>query len=246
MAHETEIKLRIEDVGEFLVRLKALGARAVIRGPVARRTGRVFESNLLFDTPEEDLRKRGELVRIRTETAPELRARSKRKPSGVGAQRVLMTYKRPVNGTDAWKEEEAEGSRHKVREEMELEVRDGATLAKILEGLGMRSWFRYEKFRTTFRLPESQRWAKGLLIELDETPIGTFVELEGPAKAIDEAAKRLGFTERDYIVSNYFTLYRADCARRGEKPGHMVFRKRKGAKKRAARQKKARGWAFFS
>jgi adenylate cyclase, class 2 len=226
MGQETEIKLRIEDVREFLAKLKVLGARAV-PGPVAGRTGRLFESNLLFDTVEEDLRKRGQLLRIRTESSPAPAVRSRAKRSGPKAERVLITFKRPVNGTSEWKEEEAEQSLHKVREEIELEVSDAASLAKIFEGLGMRNWFRYEKFRTTFRLPESQRWAEGLLIELDETPIGTFVELEGPAKAIDETAKRLGFTEQDYIVANYFSLYRADCDRRGEKPGHMVFRRRK-------------------
>jgi len=46
----------------------------------------------------------------------------------------------------------------------------------------MSGWFRYEKYRTTFRLPDSNAWANGLLIELDETPIGTFVELEGPPR----------------------------------------------------------------
>jgi len=56
----------------------------------------------------------------------------------------------------------------------------------------MSGWFRYEKYRTTFRLPDSNAWANGLLIELDETPIGTFVELEGPAAAIDRAAEELG------------------------------------------------------
>ena len=59
-----------------------------------------------------------------------------------------------------------ERRRHKVREEIELEVSDGKSLARIFEGLGMNAWFRYEKLRTTFRLPGSRGWAKGLLIEL--------------------------------------------------------------------------------
>jgi adenylate cyclase class 2 len=114
-----------------------------------------------------------------------------------------------------------------VREELELRVSDGAALAKIFAGLGMPGRFRYEKYRTTFRLPASQRWARGLLIELDETPIGTFVELEGPAAAIDRAAKELGFASEDYIVTNYLVLYREECRRRGEKPGDMLFAKGK-------------------
>jgi adenylate cyclase class 2 len=91
----------------------------------------------------------------------------------------------------------------------------------------MSGWFRYEKYRTTFRLPDSNVWAKGLLIELDETPIGTFVELEGPAPAIDRAAQELEFSQRDYILKNYLGLYVEDCRRKGEEPRHMLFPNRK-------------------
>src|SRR2546430_12204052 len=79
----------------------------------------------------------------------------------------------------------------------------------------MRGWFRYEKCRTTFRLPASKAWALGLLIELDETPIGTFVELEGPAAAIDRAATELGFSKHDYLSKNYLRLYMEECRRKG-------------------------------
>src|SRR5205823_616783 len=111
----------------------------------------------------------------------------------------------------------------RVREENKMEVADAATLTSIFEGLGMSGWFRYEKFRTTFRLPASKAWARGLLIELDETPIGTFVELEGPAPAIDRAAADLGFSKRDYVLKNYLTLYVEECRRKGEQPVHMLF-----------------------
>ena len=93
--------------------------------------------------------------------------------------------------------------------------------------MGLRPWFRYEKYRTTFRMPDSKPWANGLLIELDETPIGTFVELEGPATAIDRAAEELGFSKHDYVLKNYLRLYMEDCRRKGEQPLHMVFPNRK-------------------
>jgi adenylate cyclase, class 2 len=227
MAHETEIKLRVTDLKELRTRLKVLAARFVGRGG-----GAVHEWNVLFDTPEEDLRQRGQLLRIRTETLADgsKRGRSKNK-------RVLVTFKRPIDGDDSWRDEEVRQRRHKVREEIELEVSDAASLTKIFEGLGMRGWFRYEKLRTTYQFPKSQRWAKQLLIEMDETPIGTFVELEGPAKAIDRAARLLGYSEKDYIVTNYLSLYLAECRRRGEKPGDMVFRKRKSLNKESQRAK---------
>ncbi len=72
---------------------------------------------------------------------------------------------------------------HKVREEIELRVQDAAALAQILERLGMRATVRYEKYRTTFRLPRSKTWAKGLLIELDETPIGTVCGIGGTSQS---------------------------------------------------------------
>ncbi len=136
---------------------------------------------------------------------------------------MSLTFKQPIaNQGDSEVVDEACGP-YKVREELELEVADAGTLARIFEGLGMTGWFRYEKYRTTFRLADSKAWAKGLLIELDETPIGTFVELEGPVTAIDRAAEDLGFSKRDYIQQNYLSLYVEDCRRRGEEPRHMLF-----------------------
>ena len=113
--------------------------------------------------------------------------------------------------------------RHKVREEIETELVDGETVQRIFEGLGLRGWFRYEKYRTTYVLPARHAWAKGLLIEMDETPIGTFVELEGPGEAIDRAAKELGYSPRDYVVKNYLVLYLDECKREGKTATHMVF-----------------------
>lgn len=117
----------------------------------------------------------------------------------------------------------ASGGRHKVREELEAEVGDPKNLARIFEALGMAGWFRYEKYRTTFRLPASLKWAKGLLVQLDETPIGTFVELEGPGEAIDRAARELGFSKSEYVLKNYLALYVEECRRRGQEPRDMVF-----------------------
>ncbi len=214
MAQEIEIKLRISDQKAFRRTLKRLGAR-----PVGRGSGRVHEWNVIFDTPEGGLAKHGQLLRIRTET-PETTPKKGRPASG---QRTLLTFKRPlVAGTSA-SASSPETHRHKVREEVEVEVANATVLAKIFEGLGMRGWFRYEKYRTTFRLAATSSWAKGLLIELDETPIGTFVELEGPPAAIDRAAQELGHTRRDYVLKNYLALYVAECRRLGQEPRDMIF-----------------------
>jgi len=215
VARETEIKLKIEDVKAFQRLLKKLGAQ-----PVGNASGRVHEENVIFDTPQGGLAKHGQLLRIRTQT-PEGGGNSKKSKS---KPRVVLTFKRPITRpSEADAKHPADGS-HKVREEIEMEVTDAATLTTIFEGLGMSGWFRYEKFRTTFRFPATKAWARDLLIELDETPIGTFVELEGPAPAIDRAATELGYSKRDYVLKNYLTLYVEECRRRGEQPIHMLFR----------------------
>ena len=215
MAQEVEVKLRISDPQALRATLNRLGARLVGRG-----TGRVHEWNVLFDTPQGDIAKRGQLLRIRTETPP---TKSKKRPAAL-AKRVLLTFKRPVAGEKtATSAGIQENGRHKVREEIELEVADATILAAVFEGLGLRGWFRYEKHRTTFRLPTAARWAKDLLIELDETPIGTFVELEGPPAAIDRAAHELGFSPQDYILQNYLALYVEDCRHQGLEPQDMLF-----------------------
>lgn len=217
MSKEREIKLRIEDLASLRRRLAKLGARVV--------RSRLHERNALFDTLERSLAKREQLLRIRTEL-----------PVGRGrkdASRSVLTFKRPIVKAGS----RHSGERHKVREEIELEVSDTKALATIFEGLRMSRWFQYEKFRTTFRFPASHAWAKGLLMELDETPIGVFLELEGPATAIDRAAKALRFEERDYILANYTVLYRQYCRRRGQTPGDMLFAKSRNGKRASIAKK---------
>jgi adenylate cyclase class 2 len=82
--------------------------------------------------------------------------------------------------------------------------------------IGLRSKFRYEKYRTTFRL-------RALHVDLDETPVGVFLELEGSPAAIDRAARDLGFTPKDYIRATYYALYAAERRRKGRLVRNMLF-----------------------
>jgi adenylate cyclase class IV len=221
MARETEIKLRIASVAEFRKKLKQVGARPVVAG-----SGQVHEWNTLYDTESQELRGKDLLLRVRVET-PTDGSRAKR------GKRFLLTFKGPLKGENAGSSpskrsanDHRYGSSHKVREEIELEVGDAKALGTIFARLGMHESFHYEKYRTTFRLPQSARWAKGLLIELDETPIGNFVELEGPSEAIDRAARLLGFSKDEYVLTNYLRLHAEECMKRGEKVGDMKFRGR--------------------
>ncbi len=151
---------------------------------------RIFEANTVFDTPQLRLRKAALLLRIRQ-----------------AGKTAILTYKgRPVPG------------KHKSREERELVIPDGDTMAAILNGVGFRPMFRYEKYRTEFQQARGQGIAM-----LDETPIGTFVELEGAPAWIDRTARQMGFSEADYITKSYGLLYREWCRRNHVKPTHMVF-----------------------
>lgn len=151
---------------------------------------RVFETNVLFDNPARDLLAGRCLLRIRH-----------------AGGRSLLTYK----GAPA-------GGRHKSREEIETPLTRPETLELILDRLGFEPVFRYEKFRTEYRLGN----ASGL-VTLDETPIGVFLEVEGAPGWIDSVAGALGFAERDYILASYATLYREHCRDLGVAPRNMVF-----------------------
>lgn len=152
--------------------------------------GRLFEANTLYDAPDHRLRKAEILLRLRQ----------------VGEKSVI-TYKGP-----------GEKGPHKTRPEVETTLGSVEKMGQILEQIGFRPTFRYEKYRTEF----TRDGAAGV-VTLDETPIGDFLELEGAADWIDQTASQLGFKERDYILDSYGTLYLADCERRGVQPTHMVF-----------------------
>ena len=213
MPRETEIKLHISNPKSFLRTLAKLGAKPA--------SPRVHEHNVIFDTPDGGLAKHGQLLRIRTET---LAANAKGKKRARNSNpRVILTFKSPPEQLAIAKLTHMTGGRHKVREEIEVVLTDAPSLQRIFEGLGLKGWFRYEKFRTPYKLPARQKWAKDLVIDLDETPIGTFVELEGPPDAIDRAARELGHSPRDYVLKNYLVLYIDDCKRQGLQPSHMLF-----------------------
>lgn len=88
----------------------------------------------------------------------------------------------------------------KVREEIETLVKDGVLLIQILERLGLLVCFRYQKYREEFE-------CQGVIVAIDETPIGTFVELEGNEASIIKIAESLGQGPQDYVVSSYRCLF---------------------------------------
>jgi len=207
-AHEIEVKLRIKDSAATRRKLAKIGAK-IVKREVSAKDGRVHELNTLFDTPQGGLARHGQLVRIRVESASP-NSRDSNAPKS-----AVLTYKGPAGAVAAPAADGESAGKYKVREEIEAAIGEPAALKRILEALGLRGWFRYEKFRTTYALPASAKWAAGLLIEFDETPIGDFLELEGPPPAIDRAATELGFSQSDYITKNYLLLHIEQCQREG-------------------------------
>jgi adenylate cyclase class 2 len=108
--------------------------------------------------------------------------------------------------------------RHKRREELEFRVGDFESCLALFAALGYPVACRYEKYRTEFA-----RGHEPGQVTLDETPIGVFMELEGPARWIDHTAKALGFPPAAYITDSYRTLYEAWCRDRAIEPGDMRF-----------------------
>jgi adenylate cyclase class 2 len=107
----------------------------------------------------------------------------------------------------------------KLREELETGVDDGERLVAILLRSGFRIWFRYEKYREEFALDE-------VVIAVDETPVGTFVEIEGSDRGIVAAVNALGRGPADYIVDSYRALFVRYCSEQGVPIGDMVFAER--------------------
>ena len=89
---------------------------------------------------------------------------------------------------------------HKHRLETETEIEDGEALVKVFASLGYQVSFVYEKWRTEYSDGHGH-------VVLDETPIGTYAELEGAAEWIDATAARLGVAQSEYITASYARLF---------------------------------------
>jgi adenylate cyclase class 2 len=163
---EVEIKLGAADPEAALRKITAAGFQVI--------APRVFEENLVLDTPSGALREKGLLLRLRK-----------------AGDCVTCTFKgHEIPGP------------HKRREEREFRASDFEEALALFRGLGFSPKFRYEKYRTEFARKDEPGH-----VTLDETPVGVFIELEGEAPWIDDAARELGFSRDDYILASYGRLY---------------------------------------
>jgi len=150
--------------------------------------GRRLQEDSLLDTADELLRRRRSVLRVRLESG-----------------RSFLTFKGPV-----------QPSVMKLREELETMVGDGTLMLRVLEELGFRVWFRYQKYREEFALDD-------VIIAIDETPVGTYVEIEGGERGIATTTEALGRCSSDYLLDSYRGLFVRHCQERGLPITHMLF-----------------------
>ena len=123
----------------------------------------------------------------------------------VESGKSFLTFKGPV-----------QPSIMKLRDELETVIGDGSVLIAVLEELGFHVWFRYEKYREEFALDD-------VIVAIDETPVGAFVEIEGGDRGIQEMAEALGRGPSDYVLDSYRRIYILDCESRGVSSADMLF-----------------------
>ena len=147
-----------------------------------------FEDNIVLDRRGE-LRTRGALLRVRK-----------------FGRFALATYKGPMS---------IEGG-IKSREEVQTGVESFELAIKLLDALGFKPVFRYQKFREVWRVREVE-------VVLDRTPIGEYFEIEGPVDVIRTVATDLGMSMDQAIRQTYADLYRQHRRTRSDLPENMVF-----------------------
>lgn len=171
---------------EVKLRLESPGAMRERLARLGARLARArhFEDNVLYDDPAGSLAGAGAVLRLR------------RTPHA-----STLTFKGP---------RELRGG-IKTREERESLVESAEAVDAILEHLGYRPVFRYQKYR--------ESWSyRGQQVEVDETPIGAFLEIEGDAAGIAAVASELGYAASDFLAESYVGLFRKGGGR-----ADMVF-----------------------
>src|SRR5271170_3897100 len=111
---------------------------------------------------------------------------------------------------------------YKQRVETETTIGDGETVAAIFASLGFSPAFTYEKYRT--------EWSDGTgHCVIDETPLGTFAELEGPEDWIDRTAAALAVDQGDLTNLSYGRMFELWKQETGNPANDLTFAEVVGA-----------------
>lgn len=121
-------------------------------------------------------------------------------------RRNIVTYKGPVSFSGSVKS----------RREVEVLISDAEKALELFASLGFAVVFRYQKVR--------EEWRVGPVIAaLDHTPMGAFLELEGPADALRRLTVALGLDLADALAGSYIELWRSRRAADPSLPEDMIF-----------------------
>ena len=116
---EIELKFKVANFREIIPQLKKLGGKCVWRGT---------EESWFFDTPAKTLKKKRQMLRLR---------------SWAGHSHSLTLKLEP----------ERSHKRYKVRDEFQIIVDDINVTREILKHLGFVEYIRYKKYREHWKLP---------------------------------------------------------------------------------------------
>ena len=134
-----------------------------------------FERNLRFDDEKDSLSSTKQVLRLRNNGGT-----------------AILTYKSDKNSSGTLAD----------REEIETVVGDFARTQLILERLGFRTVFIYEKIRSIYSFGPT-----GIFV--DHTPIGDYVEIEGPdEETIRKTAERLSLDWDSRSGAGYRALFK--------------------------------------
>jgi adenylate cyclase class 2 len=163
---------------------------------------RTLESNLRFDTADSNLSRQRRVLRLRR-PAPGFSSTDRQ---------GLMTYKGPTQS----------GQAISIRQEIEVVVSDFESASHLLEALGYQVVVMYEKWRTVYLIDSVD-------IDLDLTPLGNFIEIEGPNTAsIQEVAQKLELDWEARSGESYMALFNRVRLAKGLSVQNLSFSELKG------------------
>ena len=158
--------------------------------------GDFVETNTFFDTEDRALLAADEGLRLRLNRS-----------AGTGEAENVVTYKGP-----------RQHGALKARDEVEVNVSDGASATSLLQHLGFGRVLSFEKRRQSWSLD-------GCKVELDEVPfLGTFVEVEGPdEQSVMRVRQSLRLDARPIVKTSYIALLMSHLQDRGDRRTNITF-----------------------
>lgn len=165
-----------------------------IREKILSKGGKIkrekhFESNYLFDYLDRSLSAQGFLLRVRD------------LPEG-----ALLTFKGKV----------VTHEKYKTRPEAETICLDKQAIKTILHSIGLKIYFRYEKYREEYILNDA-------LVCIDQLPFGYYLEIEGEEENIEKVTEILELDKNLFSKKSYAAIFAEICREAGKAFTDILF-----------------------